>query len=376
MKLAFFVDTLEKNHDGVSVVYHNVIEEIKKHGVEAIFFTAYYSSQGDIGLSIYKVASIPIPKQNGLRFAIPNKKRIFKRLDEFKPDLIHWSTPSPLGICALKYSKQRNIPNITVYHTHFSSYFIYAKWIPFRSFFRSLLEYYINKLYKKANLVLAPSHEMITFLASIGVDRNKIKIWGSGVNLLLYNPEKREKKFLSTYSERIKVLFVSRLMKYKRTDSLIAISHLLPKETMLLIVGDGPEERKLKSLCKRESTVFLGKLHGEELATTFASSDIFIFPSISETFGNVVLEAQASGLPVVAADEGGSCELVGHGSDGYLFAKEDIKDAVEKIGHLSVNLKKRSEFGLNARVAAESRSWKIIVEDLLMYYNELIVKPL
>lgn len=377
IRIAFFLDNLLENLDGVSNTSFRIIERFEEYGITPLFFTCQPPRSARFEFPVFRCPYLTFPYAKDYRLAIKGKKKkIFKRLDEFKPDLIQWSSPSVLGKYATEYSQLRGVPNLTIYHSHFSSYVDYIKWLPFKSAIRSFLDRKLVRLYEKANLILPPTLSMKEYLMEVGLDASKIAIWGRGVDTKKFSPAYRSADLIKKWGaqDKTKILFVSRLVHYKETDMLIRLSKILREATTLIITGEGPEREKLERECVPEKTLFTGKKVGEELAAVYASSDIFIFPSLTDTFGNVVLEAMASGLPVLAADEGGPKNIIKQGETGYLLEPKNEKAFNDKIDLLIENKAHYDEMRQNALQYARNVSWDNIIKQLYHYYIELIDK--
>ena len=363
--------------DGVTNTSYRIISRLDDLNIEPIFFTCVPPSYPDFKYQVVICPHLKFPYAKDYPFAIPGKKnKIFNLLDEFKPDLLHWSSPSLLGKYATQYSEKTGIPNITIYHSHFSSYLDYLKWLPFRNTIRNFLDKKLTRLYEKASLILSPTLSMQEFLVERGSDEDKIGIWGRGVDGERFNPGHRSEKLISEWggTGKTKILFVSRLVHYKETDMLIRLSHILREGTLLIITGEGPEREKMERECDPEKTIFTGKLVGEELAEVYASADIFVFPSLTDTFGNVVLEAMASGLPVLAANEGGPKNIIQNEKTGYLIEPKNEKAFNTKISLLIDDNAHYTEMKENALSYARNVSWDNIIKQLYKYYIDLIDK--
>ncbi|MFT4833245.1 MAG: glycosyltransferase involved in cell wall biosynthesis [Psychroserpens sp.] len=376
-RIAFFIDVLLEHMDGVANTSNRIISRLDSMEIEPIFFTCLPPQAVDFPYRIVLVPNIKIPYSKDYPFAIPGKRsEIFKILDEFQPDLIHWSSPTLLGKYATRYSKLKGIPNITIYHTHFSGYLDYYNWLPFRSFFRKKLDHRMTNLYDKASLVLAPTLSMKEFLVGEGLSPDKIGIWGRGVDSQKYNPDHRSEELISTWGaqEKIKILFVSRLFHYKETDMLIRLSHILPQNVLLIITGEGPEREKMEKESNKKNTLFTGKLVGHELSEVYASADIFVFPSLTDTFGNVVLEAMASGLPVIAANAGGPKNIVKHGETGYLIEPKNEQAFNDHIRKLSEDKALFNNMKSKALQYARDTNWDSLIKQIQSKYLNLIKK--
>ena len=224
--------------DGVTNTSYRIISQLDAYGIEPVFFTCIPPAAPDFKYHVITCPHLRFPYAKDYPFAIPsNKKKIFKKLNEFKPDLLHWSSPSLLGKYATQYSRVSGVPNLTIYHSHFSSYINYLKWLPFRSAIRSFLDKKLTHLYGKANLILAPTLSMKEFLVGRGTDPDGIEIWGRGVDIQKFSPHHRSEALIKKWNGRKKtrILFVSRLVHYKETDMLIRLSHILRPNTLLII---------------------------------------------------------------------------------------------------------------------------------------------
>lgn len=377
IRIAFFIDILRENTDGVTNTSYRIISRLEKFGIEPLFFTGAPPLASDFPYEIFLCPALKFPYAKDYPFAIPGKKKeIVQRLDEFQPHLIHWSSPSLLGKYATKYSKKRGVPNVAIYHSHFSSYVDYVKWLPFKSFIRKTIDRSFTKLYSRATKVMAPTASMRDFLIAKGLTEDKVDLWGRGIDGEKFSPRHRSDELIQSWKadDKIKLLFVSRLVHYKETDMLIRLSHILKEGVVLIITGDGPEKEKMQRECNQEKTIFTGKLVDEQLSRVYASADIFVFPSLTDTFGNVVLEAMASGLPVIAADEGGPKNIVENGVNGYLVEPKKEEKFNDRINELVENPRLYNELKENALKFARHLNWDSIVGQLISKYRDLIPK--
>ncbi|MEM6642376.1 MAG: glycosyltransferase family 1 protein [Bacteroidota bacterium] len=375
IRVAFFIDILRENMDGVANTSFRIISRLDEMNITPIFFTCLPPKATDFPYEVVLCPHLKFPYARDYPFAIPGKRReIFKRLDDFKPDLIHWSSPSLLGKYATKYSKLQGIPNVAIYHSHFSSYIDYVSWLPFKSLLKKLVDRNFTRLYERATQVLAPTRSMKEFLAERGLPSKKIGIWGRGIDGKKFNPEHRSANLISSWGaeDKTKVLFVSRLVHYKETDMLIRLSHIMREDSVLIITGDGPEKQKMEREADSQKTIFTGKLIGQQLSEVYASADIFVFPSLTDTFGNVVLEAMASGIPVIAANEGGPKNIVKDGETGYLLEPKREDLFKEKIDLLIDDPAHYAELKSNALNYARELSWDNIISELNEKYRTLI----
>src|SRR5690606_25644372 len=230
--------------------------------------------------------------------------------------------PSLLGFYALNYARKRNIPVLTIYHTHFIAYIAYyLKHVtPLVRPTITWIKKIMTNFYNRCDIIYIPSLEITRQLIKIGIDAGKVTVWKRGIDTSLFNPNKRDCTYIEqiTQNNKPNLLFVSRLVWEKNLQTLIDIYQYCENERLdynLIIAGDGTA--KSAAMAEMPDAFFLGKQDHQQLSKLYASADIFIFPSISETYGNVVIEAMASGLPCIIANGGGSASLVEHGKPGF-----------------------------------------------------------
>lgn len=376
-RVAFFVDVLEEHFDGVSNTMHQIIRRIPRERIDPIFITPQ-PPLTDIGFPVYQSPYLKMLVNKGYRFGLPGlKKDLELILRSFQPHVIHWSSPSKMGSYAVKYALSNRLPLTTIYHTHFPSYFDYfGGQLPLMKYLTQHLLDRMLKKYQVTDRVFAPTQSMSDYLKAHGVESARVKIWGRGVDRTLFKPEAYNPEFLS---ERLapderKILFVSRLVKEKETETLIRLHDLL-KEThpgwRMVITGEGRDRNRMER--KMPEAIFTGKLQGAKLAEAYASSDIFIFPSVTETFGNVVLEAMACGLPVVAANAGGPADIVQEGETGLLVEPKKEHEFLAAIERIFSDQALYQAMKSNAEAYADRQSWRVLCEELFGTYEQLAI---
>lgn len=322
-RVAFFTEILIENFDGASRTMFQLINRIDQHQFD-YFFIYGNGPEKFRDFRSFKVPTLQIPANDDYSLAIPQliKTKLEKALDVFNPDVIHIATPSLLGFYALSYARKRNIPVLTIYHTHFISYIGY-----YLRKVKSLVNPTTNwvrktmlNFYNKCDVVYIPTQAIAQELLEIGLEKDRIHLWQRGIDNKLFNPAKCDKSYIQSITKNNKpnILFASRLVWEKNIKTLIAISKVIDQKELpynLLVAGDGTA--KESAMQEMKNAFFLGKQPHENLSKLYASADAFVFTSISETYGNVVIEAMASGLPCVIADGGGSGSLIKHGLNGY-----------------------------------------------------------
>jgi glycosyltransferase involved in cell wall biosynthesis len=234
---------------------------------------------------------------------------------------------------------------------------------------------YLKKFYDRCNQIYVPTLSIAEELRSHRIQKN-LKIWPRGINAELFIPSRRSEKWrknLGVESHEILISFVSRLVLEKGLNVFISVIRELKKKNIphkCVIVGEGPAKPVLQK--EIPHAVFTGYLKGEDLATAYASSDIFLFPSPTETFGNVVLEAMACGVPVVGANAGGSRSLIRHGKTGYLANPEDAEDFIRYVVTLMEDEILRQQFSTRARMESKDYCWEKILKRMIHYYQETV----
>ena len=372
MRIAIFSDTYAPEINGVARTLSRYTNYLEKEGIAyKLFIPESRTPVPDIP-HVQRFASIPFLLYPECRLAIPNPSSIKQILDDFKPTLIHVATPFNLGLYGLHYGKKRNIPIVASYHTHFDDYLDYYHLAFLKKFVRRFMTWF----HSSAQKVYVPSLSTKERLIRQNIHHN-IEIWGRGVNCSFYSPAKRTNKIRERFqiTERNIILYVGRIAPEKDIDIVLETYQALPEElrndTHLLIVGDGPLHKKLSEK-ESERMTFAGFMEGEELAEVYASCDMFLFPSSTETFGNVVIEALASGLPVIGARAGGVQHLIEHGETGYLCESRQVDEFIGRTSALLQDKQLRIRLGQQARRYALTLSWDRIFEQLVFSFREVI----
>lgn len=340
VRVAFFAEMLSEDKDGASRTMFQLIKRIPYDRFDFLFLCGKGPDQ-PLGWPCMHIPTLTIPYNNSYAMAIPAlaRKRLLAMLDRFQPDIIHIATPSLLGHFALKYAKKQHIPVITIYHTHFISYIdYYFKRCPLLI---TPLKNYIQKqkkaFYNQCDSIYVPSRSILKELNTFDIHSSRMQLWERGIDNQLFNPKKRNTARLHeiTGNSLPTILFASRLVWEKNLETLFDIHHHLQARNIacnFLIAGDGQARKACEQTMK--GAIFLGQIDHELLATIYASADVFVFPSVSEAFGNVVLEAMASGLPCVIANAGGSKDFIQNGINGFSCDPDNAHafvDCIEKL---------------------------------------------
>lgn len=367
-KVAFFADCLIRDYDGAIRTMYQIIDRIDSNHFEFLFITGDGPKE-DIGHPCIDVPSIPLPINNGYKISLSflSNQRLQSVLEAFAPDIIHLATPSPLGHYGLRYARSHNIPVISIYHTHFISYaeYYFEKLPQMISVSRQYLMTVMQSFYNQCDLVYVPTDQIRNELRQMGVFSNHLKIWKRGVDTNMFSMEKIDIHFIEslTKNKYKNLLFASRLVWEKNLKTLVKIYNQIQKENLpynLLIVGEGYARDQLEQ--EMPKSIFLGHTDHSTLSKIYASSDVFVFPSVSETFGNVVAEAMASGLPCVIANGGGTVEFIEQGVNGFLCRPYDEHDYVQRIDDVLSNDTLKTQFIQKGIKQTSTLSWDTLVK--------------
>lgn len=372
LRLALFTGNYNYIKDGVALTLNRLVGFLERRGIPVLVIaptgpTPAFEATGEL----IPVPSLPIPFRSEYRISFGLSHKARRRLEEFRPTLFHIAVPDILGYQALKLADTWKVPVVASFHTRYDTYLKFYGLNLLESLGRKYFRYFYNKCVQ----VYPPSESMAEIIRAEGFSQN-VRVWSRGVDAEHFNPAKRSldwRRTLGVADGEVIVVFVGRLVKEKNTGILLRVFDTLARQGTpfrAMIVGDGPEEAHMKTALP--NGIFTGFLHGDELARAYASADVFLFPSESETFGNVTLEAMASGLPAVCADASGSRSLVVEGVTGYLVDPASEAAYTAKVGDLVRDGKLRARMGKDARTRALSFNWDHILDGLLENYYEVI----
>ena len=371
LRIALFTGAYNHIADGVSLTLNRLVAYLEGQGAKVEVFapTIPIPALQHSG-TLIPVRSITAPGRPDYRVSLGMSKAARRSLTDFRPNLFHIATPDLLGLAALKTALRTGTPAVASYHTHFASYLDYYR--------LGLLEgptwRYLRWFYGSCRQVYVPSRSMLEVMRSHGIDGD-LRLWPRGVESDLFNPGRRSadwRRERSIGETEVVVTFVSRLVAEKGLGVVRDVLNGLRERGVAhraVIVGDGPERASLEAALP--TAIFEGHLSGEALAAAYASSDVFLFPSETETFGNVTLEALSSGLPAVVANATGSNSLVEEAVTGFLAPPRDSAVFLERVERLVLDDVLRAQMGAAARRAAEQYEWSRVLAQLAGYYEEL-----
>jgi len=363
-KIAFFAEILIEDFDGASRTMFQLINRIDPKRFEFLFICGVGPDR-IMGFECLKIPVINLPINTNYTMALPAmaKKKLKNKLKEFGAEVVHIATPSLLGAFALKYANKRELPVLSIYHTHFISYIdYYFKHAPFLiGKVKQAIAGTQKAFYNHCDVVYVPAESIKKELEVMGVNSSRMEIWRRGINTELFCPEKADPAFIQklTGNSYPTLFFASRLVWEKNLETLFRIYDRIQDSALkvnILIAGDGIALKSAKA--KMKHAIFTGKVDHETLSMLYASTDVFLFTSVSETYGNVVLEAMASGLPCVIADGGGSADFITQGINGFKCKPFDEEDYFRRICQILKDETLKSQFIRAGLKSSTALSWE------------------
>jgi len=360
-RIALITDGIGSMH-GVTAT----IEKIRELGVPG-FEIEVVGTDAGVDRRLPAAAELEIPFYAGMSLGVPGLPDLVETLAEGRYDAVHVTAPGPAGVAATLLNRIAGTPLVASYHTELGAY---AGLRSGDGGIESIARMALGAFYGTPSLVLSPSPAADRSLLALGVEADRLGRWERGVDTSRFDPGKAARE---EYPGEIKVLYAGRLTREKGVD-LLAESFLRAREAdprlHLLLAGGGPEEAELRSRLGEHAT-FLGWLEGEDLARAYASADLFLFCSTTDTYGQVVLEAGASGLPVVAVAEGGPASLVENRHTGML-CRPDADHVAGTVLQLAASPLLRRHLGASAARAVRERSWERALEQLAGGYRRAL----
>ncbi|MEP7290658.1 MAG: glycosyltransferase family 1 protein [Chloroflexota bacterium] len=366
-RVAIFAEAFLPKIDGVSKTAYLTLRYLQQTGREVLVFAPDIAPPSVNGSKVVALPSVGIPAAPESRLALPHPI-VVNELNEFQPDLIHLFSPALLSVSGMLVGRQNRVPVIANYQTDLPGY-THHYGMPFLS---TVVRDWLRYVHNGCHLTLVPSKWTLDDLSSKGYHR--LRKWGRGVNGERYNPNRRSSVWRNRLlagrdPDSLLCIYVGRLANEKRIDLLLETART--PGVALTIIGDGALRGELETLFAGTGTHFTGYLYGDDLADAYASADAFLFTGANETFGQVVQEAMASGLPAIVIDQGGVTDLVQTGVNGFV-CPADGQAFAASARTLRDQPDLRRQMSANARQFAEQRPWEVIMAQLEGHYTEAL----
>ncbi|EIC22474.1 glycosyltransferase family 4 protein [Thiorhodovibrio frisius] len=371
-RLVVVTETYPPEINGVANTMHQLVTGLERLGHRIVLVRPRQSgerlglslppSQNNSGTAQFLVPGLPIPGYSGLRFGLPVGGRLLAHWKQWNPQAVYIATQGPLGRAALSCARQLGIPALTGFHTQFHQYSrYYGLGLLMRPIVKSL-----RRFHNRANATLVPTKALQVELAQAGFEN--LRVFSRGVDTNLFSPTRRcnaQRRAWGCEQQSIAVLYVGRLAAEKNIALAFAAFATIAatgSDCKFILVGDGPERERLAR--QHPDYVFTGARVGQALATQYASADLFLFPSLTETFGNVVPEAMASGLPVIAFDYAAARQHIRSGENGIVVPVDDRDAFIKEAVDLARNPARLRDIGQAARQSAAAMDWEHVIRDL------------
>ena len=366
MNVAIFTDNDFEKVNGVTTTLRALI----KHAPDKVDARIYTCAGVGIDSPDYLslgAHGVGIPFYREMKMYMPPLRRLLRHVRAAGVDVVHLTTPGPVGLAGLWVASKLGVRVIGSFHTDLAEY---ARLLSGSKWLGDLMRLYLRWMYRKCDRIFAPSEATRDLLVRSGLDRSTIEIWRRGVSTTLFDPIKRSAALREQWgvsAARPAVLYVGRLSREKNLGALPALSRHLTYAGVahrVIFVGNGPMRHELEEICP--DAHFAGTQTPEQVAVSMASSDVFVFPSETDTAGNVVLEAQASGLPVLVSARGGPRENMRPGETGFIC--DTLTELARRVALLARRHDTRRRLGIAARAYSLTREWETALEPLYRSY--------
>jgi glycosyltransferase involved in cell wall biosynthesis len=373
MRVAIFTDNDFTKVNGVTTTLRAVLEHAPDH-LDLRIYTCDSIGSDSADYLALPARGVGIPFYREMKMYAPPVRRFLRHAAADHVDVVHLTTPGPVGLTAMWVARSLGLPMIGSFHTDLAEY---TRLLSGSNRLGNLMQTYMRWPYGRCERVFAPSEATREMLIDAKINPSRIEIWRRGVCTTQFDPARRSTALRDDWgvsSERPALLYVGRLSREKGLAMLGPLSRFLEYAGVahrLVLIGDGPMRKELEATCL--GACFTGTLAPDEVATAMASADVFVFPSRTDTAGNVVLEAQACGLPVLVSQTGGPRENMLPGATGFVCG--DLVDFARRAASLIRHPGKRRQFSGAARDYAVTRRWETALEPLYRSYASYAAQP-
>jgi len=368
MRVAVFTETFLPKIDGIVTIVCLLLDHLAKRGLDAVVVAP------KAGVEAYRAT--PVIGVPGMRFPLYPEIRVgpptlgtYQQLKRFAPDVMHFIHPILIGTPGLLMAKRMHVPTVASFHLDVAKIAHHYH----LGVVEPAVEWMTRTVFNAADARLAPSNLVKRDMERIGI--RDVQLWRRGVDAERFNPRYRSDamrcQMTDGHPEDTLLLYVGRVSAEKQIEQFRPVLEQVPG-TRLAIVGDGPARAEMEKHFAGLPVKFMGYLQGEALSQAYASADMFVFASALETFGLVVVEAMAAGLPVVASRVGGVRDVVEEGRTGYTFEVNDVAGLVEGVRRIASSRARIAEMGRAARAFAKTQSWDAMMDEVIDVYAGLV----
>lgn len=369
MRIAIYVGIFIEDFDGATKTLFELIRSLRRQGAEVAIWSFSSRPSTPFGISAFKVPAIALPFYPDYKFAIPGPS-LFRQLKAFKPDVLHLTVPDSVGTSLAGYAKIKRIPLLISYHTDFVSYleerniwYLSKPWWPI-----------LRRFYNSADSLLVPSRDSGSKLAQHGIQ--SASLWTRGLPEGRFSPSFRSVSLRRSWGAEGKkvILYSGRFAWFKGLPVFVQVYNMFKRENspspVFVLLGSGPLEEELKK--RMPDAIFPGYLTGDDLSAAYASADILLFPSTTETFGNVIQEAIASGLPAVVSDKGGCQEIVNRTGGGLVTRAKNAASFFQECRKLLTDETLYQKIRSTGLRNIGERNWEKVNQVVLDEYSRLL----
>ena len=374
LRVALFSGNYNYVRDGANQALNRLVGYLLRQGVKVRVYSPTvdkpaFPATGDL----VDIPAIPIPGRSEYRWPLALPARVRRDLKEFNPNILHVSSPDVVGHRAVTWARRNKVAVVASVHTRFDTYLAYYHLQALEPLARGIM----RRFYHRCEIVMAPAASTAEILRAQRMNRD-VTIWARGIDRNQFNPDRRDmawRRSIGIADDEMAIAFLGRIVMEKGLDVFADAVHAFEPAKVkhrVLVIGDGPARPWFEE--QLPQAIFTGQLTGNDLARAFASADVFLNPSITETFGNVTLEAMACGLPVIAAESTGATNLVRNGVTGLLVDGTDVDEFADALTTYGRDPELRRRHGQAGLEVAKTMDWDTINSAVIRAYKHAIVK--